>query len=104
MLRGILIRCNCYFQIQDMDLNESIYIISSTINEYYDDRLYQLYLSTNSLRENFITFDKFKKDCRGSEHHQNNAIKKLSKKEKEDIENKNNKIISMFAKKKSGDR
>ena len=78
-----------------MDLDESIELMISIINEYFDKQLFDIYNSTILMRDKYISYNQFKKDCRGLNITTNNRISKMSSNE---IQKKNDGILAMFKK------
>lgn len=67
------------------------------MNQYFDEQLFDIYNSTISVRDKFISYEQFKKDCRGL----NIAKNKTSNKSSKEIVKENEDILAMF--KKDGD-
>lgn len=80
-----------------MDLDDSLELIKSVMNQYFDEQLFDIYNSTISVRDKFISYEQFKKDCRGL----NIAKNKTSNKSSKEIVKENEDILAMF--KKDGD-
>lgn len=91
-----MLKYNCYFQVLETDLDESLELIISVVNQYFDEQLFDIYNTTLIKREEFISYEQFKKDCRGLD-----IATKTSNKSSKEILKENEDILAMF--KKEGD-
>lgn len=58
-LRGILIKQNCYFNILEIDIEESFEIMKDTVIEYFESRLFTTYIECID-KEKFKSYEEYK--------------------------------------------
>lgn len=95
-----MIKNNCYFQILDKDLEDSLEIIENLITTYYEERDYLYYINSLIFYEKLPSYNEFRKQFKVN----SSSVKttsKLSKEEKEQIKKENNETLKLFLDQKS---
>lgn len=77
-----------------MYLDDSVEIIISVINQYFEEQLFDIYNSTMLLRDKYVSYQQFKEDCRGL----NITTNKTTNKSSNEIYKENEDILAMFNK------
>lgn len=75
-----------------MDLDESIEIIISVLDKYFDDRLFDMYSKLILFSEENISFEEYKENCKMA------GITSQSYKSSEEIKKQNEDILNRFLK------